>query len=574
MANKKLKQWIQETLKDPEWGSHQEVKLFNTRKKADWAYFYPNGSAILIEDKEENDSDLTAAKAQLEEYEKICNDNGYKDIMKIAVKDKGTDICVQIYRNNEFYSSILETLKAYETTLKAREINDIKDDIYKYTSKINQSLHDNLKIKHLTDRMVFTGVILVASKYSNGIFEKYAGIQGFKQSIANKITSQLSASEIKSSKINSLVKRFLSIQIGTKPSNAVIDALCGWCKNINDIISENPKSNIDIMNIFFTEFNRYRGKSEHGQVFTPDHIADLMSKLLKIKKEDKILDPTCGSGSLIVKCANRNDNSWDNMYGNDFDLNILYLAYINMLLHNDGITNLTNLDALSPDFSKKIKNYKITKVIANPPYENQNAIEILKNVLNNVEDGCRLCWLMPNTKMEKIKSSRYILKNNTLTDIILLPDIFAKVGCGDVSLFMFTKGTPQGNQKIKCWWIPDDGFETVKNEGYQDVKHKWPKIEQEFLEKWDNNQFDKEIDPNVCLSYPKEHENQKITKEDFEITLLQWLIFKNNGRIEKQNAVQSVFKSIIDFVKINNLEDKIDFLKKLSREKSKNEKDI
>ena len=58
---------------------------------------------------------------------------------------------------------------------------------------------------------------------------------------------------------------------------------------------------------------------------------------------------------------------------------------------------------------------------------------------------------MPNTKMEKIKSSRYILKNNTLTDIILLPDIFAKVGCGDVSLFMFTKGTPQGDQKIKCW---------------------------------------------------------------------------------------------------------------------------
>ncbi|GMO11933.1 MAG: hypothetical protein Ta2D_13920 [Rickettsiales bacterium] len=79
---------------------------------------------------------------------------------------------------------------------------------------------------------------------------------------------------------------------------------------------------------------------------------------------------------------------------------------------------------------------------------------------------------MPNTKMDKIKKSKELLKNNTLTDIILLPDIFAKVGCGEVSLFMFTAGTPQGDNKVKGWWIPDDGFETVKNQGYKDTKHK------------------------------------------------------------------------------------------------------
>ncbi|MDR2829623.1 MAG: N-6 DNA methylase [Methanobrevibacter sp.] len=61
------------------------------------------------------------------------------------------------------------------------------------------------------------------------------------------------------------------------------------------------------MSIFFSEFNRYRGKSEHGQVFTPDHIASLMSKLLKINLHDKILDPACGSGALLVKAANLNN---------------------------------------------------------------------------------------------------------------------------------------------------------------------------------------------------------------------------------------------------------------------------
>jgi hypothetical protein len=56
---------------------------------------------------------------------------------------------------------------------------------------------------------------------------------------------------------------------------------------------------------------------------------------------------------------------------------------------------------------------------------------------------------MPNTKMDKIKSAKKLLSKNTLTDIILLPDIFAKVGCGEVSLFMFTAGTPQESKKIK-----------------------------------------------------------------------------------------------------------------------------
>jgi hypothetical protein len=58
---------------------------------------------------------------------------------------------------------------------------------------------------------------------------------------------------------------------------------------------------------------------------------------------------------------------------------------------------------------------------------------------------------MPNTKMDKIKKSRKILDRHTLTDIILLPDIFAKVGCGEVSLFLFTTGVKQQGQMIRGW---------------------------------------------------------------------------------------------------------------------------
>lgn len=55
------------------------------------------------------------------------------------------------------------------------------------------------------------------------------------------------------------------------------------------------------MGIFFNEFNRYKKKSEAGQVFTPEHITDFMYKLLEVNKDDRILDGCCGSGGFLVK---------------------------------------------------------------------------------------------------------------------------------------------------------------------------------------------------------------------------------------------------------------------------------
>lgn len=55
------------------------------------------------------------------------------------------------------------------------------------------------------------------------------------------------------------------------------------------------------MAIFFNEFNRYRGKAQAGQVFTPDHIASFMYRLIDVNMNDRVLDATCGSGTFLVK---------------------------------------------------------------------------------------------------------------------------------------------------------------------------------------------------------------------------------------------------------------------------------
>ena len=46
------------------------------------------------------------------------------------------------------------------------------------------------------------------------------------------------------------------------------------------------------MGIFFNEFNRYKKKSESGQVFTPEHITSLMYRLIDVHQDDRVLDQT------------------------------------------------------------------------------------------------------------------------------------------------------------------------------------------------------------------------------------------------------------------------------------------
>ena len=60
---------------------------------------------------------------------------------------------------------------------------------------------------------------------------------------------------------------------------------------ISELINSKNWNGEDVMGIFFNEFNRYKRKSENGQVFTPDHVTSLMYRLVNINpKEDVGID--------------------------------------------------------------------------------------------------------------------------------------------------------------------------------------------------------------------------------------------------------------------------------------------
>ena len=84
-------------------------------------------------------------------------------------------------------------------------------------------------------------------------------------------------------------------------------------------------------------------------------------------------------------------------------------------------------------------------------------------------------------ELEKDKTDKQygnkLLKRNRLSTIVKLPDnLFFGVGV-TTSIFVFEAGIPQDGKKIIGYYIAEDGLETVKNQGRQDIRDKWKEKE-------------------------------------------------------------------------------------------------
>ncbi|MDU4670909.1 MAG: hypothetical protein E6Y30_02445 [Finegoldia magna] len=70
--------------------------------------------------------------------------------------------------------------------------------------------------------------------------------------------------------------------------------------NIIPFINDSNTVGQDLLNLFFTTFNKYVDKSDKNQAFTPDHICDFMCKAVGVNKNSRILDSCSGFRVIIV----------------------------------------------------------------------------------------------------------------------------------------------------------------------------------------------------------------------------------------------------------------------------------
>ncbi|WQZ74626.1 type I restriction-modification system subunit M [Helicobacter pylori] len=185
--------------------------------------------------------------------------------------------------------------------------------------------------------------------------------------------------------LSNLVKIFADLSLGTH--GALDDDLLG-----------------DAYEYLMRHFASESGKSK-GQFYTPSEVSLLLSLLLGIdentRQDKSIYDPTCGSGSLLLKASSLAGEKGLTIYGQEKDISTTALCKMNMILHNSadadiakgGSSTLSNPLFTTENGMLKTFDY----VVANPPFSLKNwtdglsidpkSKQVINDSFNRFEDG-------------------------------------------------------------------------------------------------------------------------------------------------------------------------------------------
>jgi type I restriction enzyme M protein len=373
--------------------------------------------------------------------------------------------------------------------------------------------------------------------------------------------------------VNSLIERISSLFEQTKQEyQDIFDAddrikisplALGFTVSKLQNISLLNSSN-DAKGLAFQKFLSHHEKDGQGQFFTPEPIIDFCVAMMQPQPNEKIIDPTCGSGGFLLsalKYLQNNFNEIDvketvsnNLFGLDINKSIARIAKMKLLLEANGKTNifcinsLEDLDTLklslsqtdgfdlvlaNPPFGAKITNlstlskfdlgykwsnhnhdYHRTKSV----YPNQNAeILFIERCLQLLKEGGRMAIVLPNGNFENpsLEYLRYYikLKAKILAIVNLPPETFIPFGTGvKTSLLFLEKETPN---KIKQYPI---FFGKVKKLGYQGNKNGTPLYQKD--------KYGQVI---------KDETGQPILEEDFTVIVDAYKEFQKGIKIENEN---------------------------------------
>lgn len=459
------------------------------------------------------------------------------------------------------------------------KIND-KEKVMQNTYKLNEMLHRHSIPEKL--RSQFVGTCLLALK--NGLDYSTPSLTPaqIRTRIKEVLEDLLNSDINKAEKLALLNRNVLGDQYVRQLSIAAFREILKFIEdNILPFINDKSTSGQDLLNLFFVTFNKYVGKSDKNQAFTPDHITDFMAKITGVNKHSVVLDPCCGSGSFLVRAmtqalddcataAEQEEVKKHQIFGIEFDENVYGLATTNMLIHSDGNSNIVKGSCFA--LADWIKDAKPNVILMNPPYNGQRIhlpasyvntwrkdkkedpskglyfVKYLADTLNSINHQAKLAVLLPvacaiGTSGEIARLKREILEENTLDAVFTLPnEIFYPGASASACCMVFKIGTKHNdvsNPDTFFGYCKDDGFKKKKNLGRVEQidtdtgKSKWVEIEREWIELYRNRRSVDGLsathkvngdDEWLCEAYMKT-DYTKLTEQDFQQTINDYLAY-------------------------------------------------
>ncbi len=244
-------------------------------------------------------------------------------------------------------------------------LNDVyKEKKKEYTEKYNGNMSrveramNNERFK-LTDTSTFD--YLYENRSDNSIGEKI----------------NVALSEIENSNSEKLRNVFRAIDFNStvdfgeaKDKNAILKNLLEDFADLDLSPSQLDSADIigDAYEYMIANFASDAGK-KGGEFFTPNNVSKLVAELVEPKENDRIYDPTCGSGGLLLKAFRKIPNKKAAVYGQEVNNQTWALCTMNMFLHGVDDAKIWQGDTLAnPQNIKDDKLMTFQCVVANPPF--------------------------------------------------------------------------------------------------------------------------------------------------------------------------------------------------------------
>ncbi len=153
------------------------------------------------------------------------------------------------------------------------------------------------------------------------------------------------------------------------------------------------KTDLDTKGVAFEQFLDGFFKGDFGQYFTPREIIQFCVEMLAPNRDQFVLDPACGSGGFLLyamdfvrhkaseyydAATTEHKDYWHDfaekrLFGIEINDEISRVAKMNMILHDDGHTNIVGFDALEKFDKLERENRKLTEgrfdlILTNPPF--------------------------------------------------------------------------------------------------------------------------------------------------------------------------------------------------------------
>lgn len=249
------------------------------------------------------------------------------------------------------------------------------------------------------------------------------------------------------------------------------------------------KIDLDIKGMAFERFMEDFFKGKMGQFFTPREIINFCVEMMNPERSDLIIDPACGSGGFLLnamdkvrKFAEENYDereAWEhwhkfamnNLYGIEINDQIARICKMNMIIHDDGHTNVISTDSLRnideiTKIHKEFRKNHFDILLTNPPFgatvkstekdyldkymlskgkKNQKTeILFIERCLDLLKAGTgRMAIVLPdgiltNSSLQYVRN--FLMEKSQILAIVSLPQIaFTHFGAGVKSSLVFVR---------------------------------------------------------------------------------------------------------------------------------------